>query len=105
MATAGSLITDARRRAGLSQSELARRAGMPRSVVNAYERGKREPGAAAVDQLLEAAGMRLELAPRRRPQRGRRFAARLIDVLTLAEALPQRHAPELAYPPLAERAR
>jgi transcriptional regulator with XRE-family HTH domain len=105
VATAGSLIADARRRAGLNQSELARRAGMPRSVVNAYERGRREPGAAALDQLLEAAGMRLELAPRRRPRRGRRFGARLVDVLGLADALPQRHAPQLSYPPLAERAR
>jgi transcriptional regulator with XRE-family HTH domain len=105
MATAGSLIADARLRAGLTQSELARRAGMPRSVVNAYERGRREPGAAALDQLLEAAGMRLELAPRHRPRRGRRFAARLVDVLGLADALPQRHAPQLEYPPLAERAR
>ena len=49
--------------------------------------------------------MRLELAPRRRPRRGRRFGARLLDVLGLADALPQRHAPQLAYPPLAERAR
>jgi transcriptional regulator with XRE-family HTH domain len=105
VATAGSLIADARLRAGLTQSELARRAGMPRSVVNAYERGRREPGAAALDQLLEAAGMRLELAPRHRPRRGRRFAARLVDVLDLADALPQRHAPRLRYPPLAEHAR
>jgi transcriptional regulator with XRE-family HTH domain len=100
VATAGSLITEARHRAGISQAELARRADMPRSVVNAYERGRREP-----DQLLEAAGMRLELAPRRRPRRGRRFAARLVDVLDLADALPQRHKPQLAYPPLAEHAR
>jgi hypothetical protein len=78
---------------------------MPRSVVNAYERGRREPGTAALDQLLEAAGMRLELAPRHRPRRGLRFGARLLDVLGLADALPQRHAPKLAYPPLAERAR
>jgi transcriptional regulator with XRE-family HTH domain len=105
VATAGSLITEARQRAGISQAELARRADMPRSVVNAYERGKREPGAAALDQLLEAAGMRLELAPRRRPRRGRRFAGRLVDVLDLADALPQRHKPRLAYPPLAEHAR
>ena len=105
VATAGSLITQARLRAGITQAELARRAGMPRSVVNAYERGKREPGAAALDQLLEAAGMRLELAPRRKPRRGRRFAARVVDVLDLADALPQRHSVQLRYPPLAEHAR
>jgi transcriptional regulator with XRE-family HTH domain len=78
---------------------------MPRSVVNAYERGNREPGASALDQLLEATGMRLTVVPRAKPRRGRRVAARVADVLDLADALPQRHARRLAYPPFARRAR
>jgi hypothetical protein len=103
VATAGSLITDARLRPG-SPSRSGPTGGHALGRQR-HERGRSERGAAAVDQLLEAAGMRLELAPRHRPRRGRRFGARLLDVLGLADALPQRHAPKLAYPPLAERAR
>lgn len=63
MATAARLIEEARRRAGLTQAELARRAGVSRPTVNAYERGRREPGAEALAGLLAAAGFRLTLTP------------------------------------------
>ena len=42
------LIGEIRRRSGLTQAELARRAGLPRSVLNAYERGRRQPGVDAL---------------------------------------------------------
>jgi transcriptional regulator with XRE-family HTH domain len=83
------LITAARRSAGLSQAELARRAGLPRSVLCAYERGKREPGAEALVTVLAAAGQDLAAVAARRPDPER--AGRILEqVLDLAEALPAR---------------
>ncbi len=91
------------RRSGLSQAELARRAGMPRSVVNAYVRGKREPGADALGRLAAAGGFQLKLAPREPPVDVDRASKILVQVLELAEALPFRPRPELGYPHLPDR--
>jgi transcriptional regulator with XRE-family HTH domain len=90
-------------RSGLSQAELARRAGMPRSVVNAYVRGKREPGADALARLAAAGGLELKLAPRKPPVDAARASRILVQVLELAEALPFRPRPELDYPHLPAR--
>ncbi|HKB51689.1 MAG TPA: helix-turn-helix transcriptional regulator [Solirubrobacterales bacterium] len=90
-------------RSGLSQAELARRAGMPRSVVNAYVRGKREPGADALARLVAAGGLKLQLAPRKPPVDVDRASRILVQVLELAEALPFRPRPELGYPRLPDR--
>ena len=90
-------------RSNLSQAELARRAGMPRSVVNAYVRGKREPGADALARLASAGGFDLTLSPRRPPVDADRANRILVQVLELAEALPFRPRPELAYPRLQDR--
>ena len=90
-------------RSGLAQAELARRAGMPRSVVNAYVRGKREPGADALARLAAAGGFDLKLSPRRPPVDVDRASKVLVQVLELAEALPYRPRPELGYPRLSER--
>lgn len=57
--TAGSVIKDARLRAGLSQSELARRAGVAQPVISAYESGGREPSLPMLTKLVEASGHRL----------------------------------------------
>ena len=54
------LIQQILRKSGLSQAELARRAGLPRSVLNAYLRGNREPGADALLRIAGAAGVKLE---------------------------------------------
>ena len=43
--TSGERILDLRKRAGLTQAELALRAGVVPTVLSAYERGRREPGA------------------------------------------------------------
>ncbi len=97
------VVSEILSRSGLSQAELARRAGMPRSVVNAYVRGKREPGAAALARLAAAAGLELMLAPRKPPVDVDRASKILVQVLELAEALPFRPRPELDYPSLPER--
>jgi uncharacterized protein len=58
---AGAVIRDARRRAGLSQAELARRAKVSQPVISAYEGGRREPGLAMLSKLVEATGHRLRV--------------------------------------------
>ena len=88
---------------GLSQAELARRAGMPRSVVNAYVRGKREPGEDALARLAAAGGLEMQLARRKPPVDVDRASKILVQVLELAEALPFRPRPELSYPHLPDR--
>ncbi|HEX4213897.1 MAG TPA: helix-turn-helix transcriptional regulator [Candidatus Dormibacteraeota bacterium] len=57
--TAGSLLRDARRRAGLSQGELARRAGVAQSVVSVYESGHREASLPTIARLVAATGYEL----------------------------------------------
>lgn len=60
------LLREARSRAGLSQRELARRAGTAQSVVARIEGGHTDPSAATLLGLLAAAGFELatDLAPR-----------------------------------------
>lgn len=90
-------------RSGLSQAELSRRAGLPRSVLNVYLHGRREPGADALARLAAAGGFELTLAPRRPPVDAERAGRILVQVLELAEALPFRPRGEIAYPRLSER--
>jgi transcriptional regulator with XRE-family HTH domain len=91
------------RESGLSQAELARRAGIPRSVLNVYLRGRREPGADALLRIANAAGFELTAAPRRAPVDEERASRILVQVLELAEALPFRPRAEMEFPPLRER--
>jgi uncharacterized protein len=63
--TAGTLLRQARRRAGLSQVELASQAGVTQSVISAYESGQRQPSIPALTRLIEAAGFELTLGLRR----------------------------------------
>lgn len=50
------LVREARRRAGLTQAELARRAGVPQSTIGRIESGARVPSTALVERLSRAAG-------------------------------------------------
>ena|SRR6476469_7714677 len=95
------LIFDARSASGMSQAELARRAGIPRSVMNVYERGKREPSAEMLARLLNAAGFRLAAEPLATPVDTERAGNILAQVIGLAEALPYRPKPSNTYPPIA----
>jgi uncharacterized protein len=56
-----SLIREARQRAGLSQVELGRRAGVTQSLVSAYESGARQPSVPMLDRLVRASGAELEI--------------------------------------------
>lgn len=101
--SAASLIDEILRGSGLSQAELARRAGIPRSVLNVYLRGHREPGADTLLRIVSAAGFDLELGRRRSPVDPERASRILLQVLELAEALPFRPRSEMQYPSLASR--
>lgn len=57
----GALLRDARQRAGLSQTELARRGHVAQSVISAYESGRREPALSTLTRLVSAAGQRLAI--------------------------------------------
>jgi transcriptional regulator with XRE-family HTH domain len=55
----GDLLREARRRAGLSQAELARRAGKPTSVIGRWERGEVKPSLETLRELIGACGLEL----------------------------------------------
>ena len=55
------LLQLARLKAGMSQRELAERAGVPVTMISAYERDRRQPTLATLLRLLRAAGFDLRL--------------------------------------------
>lgn len=78
MAAAGALLRDTRQRVGLSQVELARRAGVTQSVVSAYESGARQPSVPTLERLIAATGLALDLRVSSwRPSRPERVGERL----------------------------
>lgn len=101
----GTLIRDARRRAGLTQRLLARRAGTSHSTLAAYESGTKVPALATLLRLVEAAGFQLtlDLVPAQPFEDRRRRGEELIDVLELAELFPTQHSDTLDYPPVREQ--
>jgi len=94
MTAAGALLRKARRRTGLSQVELAMRAGVTQSVISAYESGHRQPAIPALAALVDAAGYELVMDVRRQPRRlgrlsgpvGRRVRRRRHDLIAAAAA-------------------
>jgi transcriptional regulator with XRE-family HTH domain len=58
------MLRDARRRAGLSQRELARRAGVPQPTVARIESGVVVPRVDTLDRLLRVCGLGLGGVPR-----------------------------------------
>jgi transcriptional regulator with XRE-family HTH domain len=58
-----SLVERARRLAGLSRAELARRAATSRPTLAAYAAGTKSPNLATVERIVRAAGFDLDLAP------------------------------------------
>jgi transcriptional regulator with XRE-family HTH domain len=101
------LLHRARKRAGLTQAELARRAGTSQPVISAYEHGRRDPSIETLRRLVRATGGELRLAVGARSDTelppavdDEERAARLVDVLLLADAIPHRARAELAFPRL-----
>ena len=101
----GWLLRTARRDAGLTQSELARRGGTSQATLSAYESGAKVPSAETLARLLAAAGARLTTEPttpvvRPSAEELDRRGHVLGQVIDLAERLPVRFSPTLRYPPL-----
>lgn len=92
-------------RSGLSQAELARRAGTSQATISAYERGRKVPSIATLSRVLAACGPGIEVGRTptvRRPTADElaRAAEALEQVVELAALLPTRHDRELRYPRL-----
>jgi transcriptional regulator with XRE-family HTH domain len=96
----------ARERVGMTQVELARRAGTSQATISAYESGRKLPAVDTFARLLSATGSRLVVQSDRQavqwPSRTQlaHAAQELSDVLGLAAVLPVRHEPELRFPRL-----
>jgi transcriptional regulator with XRE-family HTH domain len=71
------LIRDARQAAGITQLEMAKRAGTAQPAVAAYESGARTPNLATVQRLLDACEYDVELVARPRMRRGATSLAEL----------------------------
>jgi transcriptional regulator with XRE-family HTH domain len=59
----GPLLADARRRAGLTQAELAARLGISQSAVAKLEREDANPTVRTLERALRATGNRIEARP------------------------------------------
>ncbi len=89
-------IREARRRAGLTQAELARRSGTSQATLSAYENGRKEPSVSTLTRILGAAGAQLTVEPGPFAANGRV----LEQVIELAALLPTRHERTLRFPRL-----
>jgi transcriptional regulator with XRE-family HTH domain len=95
----GALLRERRRANGLSQSELAIRAGTRQATISRVENGHEIPTVHRLDQLLTALGERLELravpldaerpAGELHADRAKSMAARLEDGFALASFASQ----------------
>ena len=89
--TLGALIREARERAGLTRTELARRARMSPSAVARYETGQSSPKIETARRCLDACGfeLRVELAqasPQRQAAADAAFARSVEDRLRTNDA-------------------
>jgi transcriptional regulator with XRE-family HTH domain len=92
----GAVLREARRRADLTQRDLAERASLPQSTIGRIETGSIDPRASTLRRLLRACGSDLEPAPRLgvgvdrsqiRERLGRTPRERLEDLAVAASAM------------------
>lgn len=84
MAQSQELVERARRLAGLSRAELARRSATSRPTLAAYAAGAKTPNLATAERIVRAAGFDLDLLPRptfREVAVGRSRAVYVPDIL------------------------
>ena len=101
----GTDLRGLRQRAGLTQAEMAKRLGIPASVLSAYERGRREPRVDIFFRAVDVAGFHVDYvakssgSPRRWtvPNADEKNNVLMI-VCGLAQALPQRDRGPLTFP-------
>src|SRR4051812_48663051 len=116
---AARLLAEAQEQAGLTPSEWSAKAGVSRALLHNYLRGRHHPSLPQLDRLLRAAGqeMHVEVRPispwqwqdpgeTAKQGRGREVRRRsreeqgqaLLDVLSVADAIPVRRRSALHYP-------
>jgi transcriptional regulator with XRE-family HTH domain len=81
----GEHLATLRHRTGRSQVDVASAAGIPASVLSAYERGRRQPSLGAAAHIIDVLGYAVKFDFVLDPCEQ---ARRLREVLELAEALP-----------------
>ena len=86
MSMASRMLKHARARAGLTQRELAAKAGIPQETIARIETGRVDPRVGTLDRLLEGCGYGLEHLPRLGIGIDRTVIRRLIE-LTPSERL------------------
>jgi predicted transcriptional regulator len=64
MSMASRMLRHARRRAGLTQRQLAAKTGIPQETIARIEAGRVDPRVTTLDRLLEGGGFGLEHLPR-----------------------------------------
>src|SRR5271165_1720541 len=77
----GKVLADARRRAGLTQADLAKRLAVSQAAVAQLERADSNPRLATLDRALRAAGVELVVATRpRRPTVDESLVRRQLEI-------------------------
>lgn len=101
------LLRESRRRAGLTQREVAERAGTSAAAVCLYEQGQRVPRVDTLARLIAATGATLAVSATASIHRLdlEANARTLEDLLELADHLPKRSGRHLLAPPFASLAR
>jgi transcriptional regulator with XRE-family HTH domain len=77
--TSADMIFVARRRARLTQAELARRLGVPQSQVSRWERGAVAPSFETLQRVVRACGLELTVGVANRDESYSFFIARALD--------------------------
>lgn len=96
--SAAAVLAQARRAAGLSQAELAARAGIQRTAVAMYETGAREPGAGVFLRLLAATGAAVETGRPAGTIDCWRNSAVFVSLTSVLDAVPVGATGPLAFP-------
>jgi transcriptional regulator with XRE-family HTH domain len=91
--SAATLLRSARQRAGLTQRELASRAGTAQSVVARIELGRTSPSFGTLSDLLHAAGFTLHMSLEAAPVHDSHM---LDDVTRIRRFTPEQRLTELA---------
>lgn len=94
----GAYLTQLRREAGLTQTELAQKLGVPQSNITYWEKADRPPRSDVLEPLAKALRVTIEdllqiktIKPQRPPVRGK-----LAKVFNKASALPRRQQEKIA---------
>jgi transcriptional regulator with XRE-family HTH domain len=91
----GSIVREARRRAGLSQAQLAAALGTTQSAIARMERGRTEPSYERVVEAVRACG--LELTPRLMPVDGSDWSVASTNLSASPDERVRRHQAALRF--------